>query len=262
MPLFTNADVTMEYERHGDPEGRPVFVHHGMLGSAGIAPQWGELATDAGVSLITVARPGYGQSTPVAMQSIADWAALLAPLADNLGLPRFSALGISSGAPYCYALAAALPDRLDRVAVLAGVGMVNEPETRAHYPEEAQRTFETYAQMPETDVRKQWFENLTVGLAQMPPEHPLRRPLTDSIAHEAAGPAREWVLQQRDWGFDLRTLSTPVTLWHSPADDQVPFAAAEIVAARIPGAVLHEQTEPGHFPSEPTVRAALSFLGQ
>ncbi|GAB3279315.1 alpha/beta fold hydrolase [Kineosporia babensis] len=260
MPVFTRDDVTLEYERHGDPQGKPVFIHHGLLGSAGISPEWGKLAAEASLCLIVVARPGYGRSTPLVMKSIGEWAALLSPLADSLELTKFSALGISAGAPYCYALAAGLPDRLERVAVLAGLGKVNEAETRELYPEESQRAFEMFAEQPEADVRRYWFESMAVGLATMPEDHPFRRPLTDSCANGAAGPGREAVLQQREWDFELETLTTPVTLWHSRLDDQVPYSTAEIIAARIPGAVLNEQPEPGHIPSEPMVRAALAHL--
>ncbi|MBT0770725.1 alpha/beta fold hydrolase [Kineosporia sp. J2-2] len=260
MPVFTHDDTQTEYEAHGDPEGRPVLVHHGLVGSAGLAPVWHELAVRAGLRLVSVARPGYGRSTPVPMTSIADWAGLVTPLLDELDVDRFGVLGVSAGAPYAYALAATMPERVRRVAVLSGTGRVDEPETRALYPDEARHRLESFATSSPEQVRAFWHGNIAMGLALNPAEHPMRRPLTDTAAHGAAGPARESVNQLRDWGFALESVTTPVSLWHSRADEQVPYAAAEIVAGRIPGAVLHEQAEAGHLPSMASAVGAVEFL--
>lgn len=261
MPVFTSPDDTvLEYELNGDPDGKPVVVHHGLLGSAGIGPEWHELALKAKVGLITVARPGYGRSEPVAMTSIAEWAALLTPLLDELGVEQFGVIGISAGAPYSYALAAALPERVERVAILSGLGKVNEPETRALYPEQSRQAFELFGSSPEDEVRAYWHTSMQASLLQLPEDHPFARPLKDTLAHEAAGPGREAVLQQREWGFDLESLSVPITLWHSRADDQVPHATAEIVAARIPGAQLREQELASHVPSPTVAQEALEYL--
>lgn len=204
--LFTRDDYALEYEKHGAPSGTPVIVNHGLLGSAGIGPQWHELGLQHGLSLICIARPGYGQSTPVAMKSIAEWAALVTPLVDELGLEQFGVLGISAGAPSSYALASGLPERVSRVAILSGLGMVNEPETRALYPSASQQTFELFATAPEDEVRQYWHHSMRTSMNQIPETHPFYRPLHDSLAHEAAGPGREASLQQRDWGFALESL--------------------------------------------------------
>ncbi|MFD8119002.1 hypothetical protein [Streptomyces microflavus] len=48
-------------------------------------------------------------------------------------------------------------------------------------------------------------------------------------------------------------MAQPVRLWHAPADEEVPFAAAEATAALLPAARLTEQGAPGHIPSEETL---------
>ncbi|MFB7431152.1 hypothetical protein ACFCZ5_07395 [Streptomyces microflavus] len=82
-------------------------------------------------------------------------------------------------------------------------------------------------------------------------------------AHGWRGPAREVRLQTRPWGFVPGAVAQPVRLWHAPADEEVPFPAAEATAALFPAAEataalfpaarLTEQGAPDHIPSEETL---------
>ncbi len=260
MSILTIDGQPLEYQRHGAEGGTPVLLHHGLVGSASIGDEWRRLSVNAGVEVIAVARPGYGGSAPRQMASIGGWSQIVESLLDAVGLDRVGVLGVSAGAPYSYALAALLSERVTRVAIASGLGLVNEPDTVACYPAESQAAFESFAQSGFEDVRAFWHHSLTQALDQYPEGHPWRAAVQESLAHDGAGPAREAILQQRPWGFDPRSILTPVSLWHSRADDDVPFATAQIVAERIPGAVLTEQPEPGHLPSASTVKAALTFL--
>ena len=112
----------LEFSRAGSPGGFPVVLHHGLLGGAQIDGEASALAADIGIDLIAVARPGYGRSTPVQMDSIAQWPELLAPLLDALGVEKYGAWGISAGAPYSYALSAHDHHRVISVAVTSGLG--------------------------------------------------------------------------------------------------------------------------------------------
>ena len=48
------------------------------------------------------------------------------------------------------------------------------------------------------------------------------------------------------WGFDPATIAVPVEIWHGRDDTASPLAHARWLAARIPGAELHE-LDGGHF---------------
>ena len=54
---------------------------------------------ELGTHLICIARPGYGNSSPYKMNNMAEWGELIAILANELKLPQFDILGMSSGAP-------------------------------------------------------------------------------------------------------------------------------------------------------------------
>lgn len=137
---------------------------------------------------------------------------------------------------------------------------MNEAATRSQYPLRSRIAFSWCARVHQDRIARSWARRLRRRIAALPHGDSLRAILTESLEHAASGPARETILQQRDWGFVLDRVSAPVALWHSRADRDAPFATAELVAERFPDAVLHEQGEPGHLPSAGSLHAALGFL--
>lgn len=69
---------------------------------------------EAGKRLICPARPRYGQSTPYAMANLAAWGEIVAVLVDQPGLAGCDVLGMSSGAPYSYAIGYKMPGKVRR----------------------------------------------------------------------------------------------------------------------------------------------------
>ncbi|WP_233289673.1 alpha/beta fold hydrolase [Streptomyces microflavus] len=150
--VLTFDGVARGLAEYGDPHGRPVVLHHGLLGDAGLPAVWNTLARDAAVRLISVDRPGYGAPDPVPMAAVGDWTAQLLPVLEACGVGAFDVLGISAGAPYAYALAAGLPERVRRVWVLSGLPYVPDDAVRGHYPEEAEPVWTFYREAPEAEV--------------------------------------------------------------------------------------------------------------
>jgi len=110
----------------GAPTGRPVLYFHGFPGS-GVEAAWaGAVAVAAGVRLIGVDRPGYGNSNHQVGRTILSWPDDVAELADALALRRFAVLGMSGGGPYALACAARMADRTTRVSVVSGLGPLPE----------------------------------------------------------------------------------------------------------------------------------------
>lgn len=109
----------------GDPRGTPLVFFHGTPGGRLQAALGDGAASRAGVRLLAFSRPGYGGSTdaPTTLSSVGRDAGAFA---DVLGLEVFAVLGVSGGGPYAVAAAAALPDRVRVVGVVAGVGPLLE----------------------------------------------------------------------------------------------------------------------------------------
>ena len=72
----------------------------------------GPVASDAGLRIIGIDRPGYGKSSVKPGRSIADWVPDGLAVADHLGIERFIAVGVSTGGAYALALAANAPQRV------------------------------------------------------------------------------------------------------------------------------------------------------
>jgi pimeloyl-ACP methyl ester carboxylesterase len=103
----------------GRPDGPVALLLHTAPGSRLLDPDPAVTAA-AGVRLITVDRPGYGGSDPLADPSFASFAADLAALAAELDIRDTALLGWSGGGQYAVAAAAgALRDRVRSLSLLA-----------------------------------------------------------------------------------------------------------------------------------------------
>ena len=84
---------TLAYVERGAADGVPVLVNHGTPGSRLSRHPEKELYERHGVRMIAYDRPGYGLSDPNPGRSVADAAADIAAIADELGLDRFAVVG-------------------------------------------------------------------------------------------------------------------------------------------------------------------------
>ncbi|HEY0737526.1 MAG TPA: alpha/beta hydrolase [Herpetosiphonaceae bacterium] len=112
--------VAVHHVTDGDAERTLVFCH-AAPGSAAFDPD-PEQTWARGVTLLSMDRPGYGQSDFV---SGADWASVssaaddVAAMLDQLGRGPAGVVGWSAGGRVALALAARRPELVDRVVVLA-----------------------------------------------------------------------------------------------------------------------------------------------
>lgn len=256
------------YAEYGDARGLPVFYFHGFPGSrleAGLAEQ--EAAVQ-GIRLIAMDRPGYGLSDVKRHRTLLDWADDTVQLADFLGLGRFSIIGVSGGGPYAAGCAFKIPDRLNRVAVVSGLGPV---VSRGGRNRAAGLTvnglllagrFPIFARLALLAAALMYRGNPELMLAlisrrspecdrralQMPQLHRLLRDsFREAFRGSLLGPARDVVLYGRDWGFRLPDIRVPVRLWHGEQDAVVPPVMAHRLADEIPACRAVFDPEDGHF---------------
>jgi pimeloyl-ACP methyl ester carboxylesterase len=121
----SERDVTLRDGRtlhvydEGDPDGKPVVVHHGTPSAGHLFAPHVEDAQERGIRLIGYDRAGYGDSTPRPGRSIADIAPDVEDVLDALGVDRVATWGISGGGPHALACAALLQERCVAAAALA-----------------------------------------------------------------------------------------------------------------------------------------------
>ena len=258
------------YAEFGPPTGRPLLWFHGTPGARRqIAPEARVLAGEHGVRIVSVERPGVGDSTPHVYRALIDFAADVEQLCDGLGISRFGVAGLSGGGPYALACAHELPARVVAVAVLGGVAPAIGPDAAEGGASRLIRTFgpvmrrmreplggflrglvrvlEPFAdqavdlfarQMPAGDqllfedaaVRRMFQEDLILGS---------RRQMQAIFI--------DVVMFARHWGFTLGDIDVPVHLWYGDSDIIVPVRHGQHLAKRIPRAELRIRPGEGHL---------------
>ena len=68
------------------------------------------------------------------MRNIGEWGDIVAGLVDELAIAQFDVLGMSSGAPYSYAIGSGLPDRTRNIFIFSGTPALYDERVLAHWP--------------------------------------------------------------------------------------------------------------------------------
>lgn len=264
-PSFAaNGDRRVAWSELGEPDGAPVLWCHGGLSSrldATLAP------ADArrGVRLITVDRPGIGESDRWRGHTVADWVDDALAVLDAAGVERAGVIGWSAGGPFALAVAARAPERVTRVATMGGMGPARTHAERkqlglaidrlllplsrrtpwlargilraagGHDRERAKRT--TLKMLSDADRRV---------LAPLPAEV-VTAGTGAAAAHGTAGTIDDYRAVGSDWGFELAAVSAPVALFTGDADTAVPPSIVEHLASLLPTASVHRLPDTGHY---------------
>lgn len=107
---------------YGPEDGLPVIALHGWLDNAATFSRLAPMLD--GVRIVALDLPGHGHSDhrPAgAAYNIWDYAHDVLQTAEQFGWQRFSLLGHSMGAIVSVLLAGAMPDRIERLALIDGV---------------------------------------------------------------------------------------------------------------------------------------------
>ncbi len=231
------GDYRLAYVEYGDRSGFPVLVQHGLIASIDDYALFDRLI-DLGVYLIAMARPGYGDSSPYPMTRLADWADLVAVVVDRLKLRYFDVLGISSGAPYSYAIGWRFPNQVRNLYILSGIPALYDDAILAHWPYPANRNA-SLAEL-ESLAHELFFAGLSdADLA--------RNDIRDSMRYHYFGIAQDLKLRCVDWGFTLADVQAAVYMWHSRFDGNVPLVTAEMTARLLPNCRLEIHESDDHF---------------
>ena len=258
-------------EEYGNPAGPVVLYFHGWPASRLEAG----LISDLPVRLLALDRPGYGRSSPHPGRTLLDWPRDVADVADRLGLGRFHVVGLSGGAPYAVACAYALPQRVERAALVCPVPPPHGVHPRAsgvgllyrlgRHPLLAHRLFSTVRPL----LRRQVITPRTVVGGSLPAVDRecldsqtlsgLARAWREGIGRSVQGALSDAGIYARDWQVPLGEITVPVDLWHGSEDSLIPLPALATLEA-MPGLRIHVVPEEGHY-SLP-IRHAASILRQ
>jgi pimeloyl-ACP methyl ester carboxylesterase len=259
------------FEEYGDANGVPVIFCHGWPSSRTMARLTDESASSLGVRIISPDRPGISGSSLQRDRKLTDWPRLVERIVDHLDIDEFRILAISGGAPYAYATAAAMPQRVRAIAIVGGAPPLAElTDTEGLLPlyrwmmalyrirPRLLRTF-FYLARPVLSLRP------PIRLRPLLLKMLLLRPcdaesLRDAAAFEAIfeSQRRAWrasaegvmadaQIYVKPWGFAIEDVRVPVRLWHGKQDRAFSVRLAEEVAKRLPDCKARFIDEAGHY---------------
>ncbi|GIF98601.1 alpha/beta hydrolase [Catellatospora citrea] len=273
----------MQVSVSGAPNGSPVFLLHGTPGSRQGPKPRSSVLYRLGIKLICYDRPGYGGSNRHPGRRVADAAADVAAIADDLHLDRFSVVGRSGGGPHALACPALLPERVHRTAVLVGIAPSNAEgldwfdgmaQDNVHEYETADNDLAVLAERLRLRAERvlhdpeSLLEMLRSQMAEADRRFvdriAIRRLLAATYTEALRGGPYGWfddVLAFRgDWGFGLDTISGPVKLWHGEDDTFSPAGHTRWLARQIPHAEVQVRTDTAHFGAVEVLPEILAWL--
>jgi len=231
---------SLSFAEYGNPNGYPILIQHGLIASIKGAEVFNRLI-QSDARLICMARPGYGESSPYEMKTIGEWGELVSVLVDHLRLTHFDVLGMSSGAPYAYAIGFKFPDKARNLYIFSGIPALYDDEVLAFWPFEVKKDA-SIAEMQKL-AHDLFFSNLS-------PEDLANLDITDSMMNNCFGPGQDFRLRVLDWGFRLSDIKQPVFMRHSKTDESVPFKTAVLTAQLLPDCRFDAKENEVHFSPE------------
>ncbi|SFE87025.1 alpha/beta fold hydrolase [Blastococcus tunisiensis] len=264
---------TVRVRDAGDRGGSPIVYFHGTPGSRRDVVFGDEVASELGVRVVSVDRPGYGGSdlAPFSLRSVARDAGAIA---DRLGLGRFAALGWSGGGPFALASAAVLGERVTGVGVAGGTAPFQlRPGAMAAFTDDDRRALSFLPGDParaaeqfrvgneemlqlmvsvRDDEQAPWIDWLWGTSDPDVVSDPLLRRTLFSVLHEGLrqgpmGVAWDNVAWTGPWDVELADVRCPVELWYGEKDEMVPPADGEWLRDHLPDARLVTYAGEGHL---------------
>jgi pimeloyl-ACP methyl ester carboxylesterase len=255
----------MTWSEFGAPDGAPVLsCHGGLLCRFDVEPCTAELAA-AGLRVISPDRPGIGRSERAPGHSTADWVDDARQLLDALGLDRVAVTGWSLGGQYAAAVAARLPDRISRLALIAACPPLDDHDRFAELnPMDRRLARLSRRSAPVARVAFSFMARLgrrsPLRLAHFEAKHspPSDAAVIDAHgewlgaamgegARDGAGMVDEYRAFVGPWGFTLDDITVPTSVHQGTADTLVPPKWADELVAGIAGATLTTYDGEGHM---------------
>ena len=226
-------------------------------------------ARELNVRIISPDRPGIRDSSLHPERKLLDWPPLLADLANQMGISEFRILGISGGAPYAFAAAWAMPERVRAIAIASGAPPLADLADRGgllalyrwllfFYPRHRELLrFSFHAARPFLSIKLPLrFRPLLLRLLQPCDANVMR----DVAAFEACFESQRQAwrasadglmvdaeIYAQPWGFPLEEIQIPVRLWHGKKDRSFHWQLARSLGSRLPHCVDRIVEGEGHY---------------
>ncbi|HEY7002183.1 MAG TPA: alpha/beta hydrolase [Candidatus Udaeobacter sp.] len=265
------SGAVIAFQEYGDANGVPVVFCHGWPSSCTMAQLTDEPARALGIRVISPDRPGISGSSLQPDRRLDDWPPVVAQLLDHLGVGEFRALAVSGGAPYAYAMAVAMPDRVRAISIVCGAVPMAELEKGEGLLPLYRWMLALYRSRPRFLQRLFWMAQPFLSLRPPVRLRPLflkmlmLRPCDEDSLRDAAAfesifesQRRAWrgsvegvitdaQIYAQQWGSSLEDIRVPVRLWHGKQDRAFSVHLAEAVANRLADCKARFIDNAGHY---------------
>ncbi len=258
----------LAWAEYGEPTGSPVFYFGGGDSSRLEGISLADAARSMRARIIAPDRPGFGDSDSAPGRRLVDWPRDVAAIADHLGIQNFSVIGLSGGGPHALVTAWALPDRVDRLVVVASAPLpALEMEGKdvalpfrmisglTRYAPWAMR-FVLKDQMKMASTSPSKLLKRTQGGVEAPDASWLSEDRGGALfaasmrlayRNGVEGSLAEHRLYRTDWGFSLSEIRTPASFFIGNQDALASRIVNEKMAALVPKASLVIVADEGHL---------------
>ena len=261
----------LAYLEYGDPDGFPIFAFHGTPGSRVWFSEGDETSEAHGVRLITVDRPGFGNSHQKSGRTFIHFADDVRELAQSLEIDSFSVMGVSGGGAYAAACAYKYPDLVFKAGVISsadqfengkppkGMAFANRisfilsrrfPWLISYLLKQQKQTIDNHPDKYVESISKNTghlCESDREIISKRENAEEILVQMKEAFKNGVSGTVSEMRLYCREWGFDAKDIQVPVELWHGCDDTLVPIASAQSLAKKLPNCQAHYVEGKGHF---------------
>lgn len=235
--ILFDRHYRISYANYGDRNGFPILIQHGLIASIDDYDLFNRLIR-CGARLICIARPGYGASSPYILANIAEWADFAAAVIDKLQVQQFDILGMSSGAPYSYALGHRFPDKVRNIYIFSGIPALYDRQVQLNSPFPI--TANAGIEQMEALAYDLFFSNVSSEALE-------RNDIKATMSNNCFGIALDLILRSSDWGFKLSDLQPNVYMQHSRWDQNIPLITAQLTAKMLSHCELTVKESDEHF---------------
>jgi pimeloyl-ACP methyl ester carboxylesterase len=256
----------LAFEQYGAENGIPVVFQHGFGDSRLARHPDDKLTIKAGIRLITVDRPGYGESSPHPGRNFLSWVPDIEQLADHLKIDRFGVLSHSGGSPYALAIAYKLKERVSKVVLVSPIGPLNVPGASDTIHKSFRlllklRWFKpliriagkSEAKRANSDIvryAEDWLKESPEPDKILFSDKALRKMFEDGMKEAFKQGAAGWLgdlFTGINWGFLPEEIQIPVKIFHGSADEVLFAEMGRRLAQRLPHADFQLYEGEGHY---------------
>ena len=262
----------LSYAEFGKPDGYPVLYCHATPSSRLEPLSIGDdVFSELGLRVISPDRPGMGQSDFQKQRGFSDWPEDVKFLAEEIGLSKFSVVGISGGGGYAAVCAAKIPEKLNKVVIASGSWRIGSKAVKKigfpmnlmwrvtiHAPILMPVIIKSMTKMisqppkngsEETSAPpNKYFPPADLAVMAQPGRMEInQRIMTEGIRQGTQGPVWDYRLSVREWDFDFEEIQIPLILFHGEQDRNYPLELVQRVAKDLPSTKLLTYPNDGHL---------------